>query len=149
MSSTTFSDPTNLSTIVEQVKNAQTIRNIYEIANNVFPNWILNFVSHYCQNYPHLEQNWHYICKQNNFRPSQIIIVSYLSDDSEHSLMNIFLDIFYKAGFIVRLTDHYTICQNCNQFVVPTKFMYDNFTERNITTIPSTWTPTCKNCNEN
>lgn len=140
-----FSDPVEMDEIVDQIKNAQTIGSIYEIANNVFPSWIIGFVPHYCPNYPHLEQNWHYICKQNGFRPSQIVIVNYLSDDKHHKLMNMFLDIFYRAGFVVRLVDHYSICQGCNQFAIPTKFIYDMFVDRNIS-VPSRWTSICKEC---
>jgi hypothetical protein len=148
MSSTRFSDPIDLDSIVQQIKNAQTIGSIYEIVNNVFPDWILNFVPDYCLNYPHLKKNWHYVCKQNNFKPSQIIIVNYISDDRNHSLMNIFLDVFYRAGFIVRLIEHIAVCPSCKQVAVPTKFLYDKFIERDISTIPNSWTPTCKNCND-
>jgi len=145
-----FKDPDNLNDIVNQIKNAQTIGTIYSIINNVFPNWILGFTRRYCPNYPHLTQNWHYICKQNNFIPAQVIIVSFINnfESKEHTLMNIFLDIFYKSGFSVRLSSNYKICPDCNNYVVPTINMYEKFVECNIETIPSTWTETCKKCNE-
>ena len=145
----TYNDPEDIDSVVEQIMGAQTIGSIYEIANNVFPNWILTFVPHYCENYPHLEQNWHYICRKNESVPSQIVLVSYLSDDKDHKLMNMFLDVFYRAGFVIRSIDHYVTCQACDQFVVPTKFMYDKFKEHNIRNeIPSVWSSICKHCSE-
>ena len=144
----TFTDPDNQNEIVDQIQNAQTIGTVYEIANRVFPNWIQDIVPHYCQNYPHLQQNWHYLCKQNRFVPSQIILVTYLSDDSDHSLMNIFLDVFYRAGFALRLNQHYRACSTCKQYAVPSEFMYNKFKEHNINPLPSVWTSTCKCCNE-
>ena len=142
-----YTDPSNLDDIVEQIKNAQTFEGIYQIVNTVFPNWILKFVPHYCPNYPHIQQNWYHICRQNNLKPAQIIIVNYLSDDKEHRLMNIFLDVFYSSGFVVRLNQHYDICSRCQSFAVPTEYMHRCFVERNIPNIPSVWTPTCYNCN--
>ncbi len=144
---TNYSDPADLDEIVEKIKNVQTFEGIYEIVNQVFPNWILKFVPRYCPNYPHIELNWHYICKENGSRPAQIIIVSYLSDDKDHRLMNIFLDVFYSSGFVVRLNQHYDVCSDCKQFAVPTEFMYQCFVEKNASYLPSRWTPTCKNCN--
>lgn len=144
-----YTDPSNLDDIVEQIKNVQTFEGIYQIVNTVFPNWILKFIPNYCLNYPHIQQNWYHICRQNNLKPSQIIIVNYLSDDREHRLMNIFLDVFYSSGFVVRLNQHYDVCPTCQSFAVPTEYMYRCFVERNIPNIPSTWTPTCYNCNLN
>jgi hypothetical protein len=91
------------------------------------------------------------MCYQNGIFPAAIVLVSYLSDDEEHRLMNIFLDAFYKGGFVVRLVKHFSPCPTCSNFqtAVPTKFMYDKFVENNIVSLPLTWSPTCKKCNEN
>jgi len=144
-----YIDPDNIDEIVEQIKKVQTFEGIYNIVNSVFPNWILKFLPHYCANYPHLQQNWYHICRQNGSKPAQIIIVNYLSDDKEHRLMNIFLDVFYSSGFVVRLNQHYSVCPSCNSSAVPTEYMYRCFAERNLPNIPSRWTSTCKNCNDN
>lgn len=144
-----FSDPDNLDKIIEDIKSCRTIGELIELVNNVFSGWIIGLVPKYCSAYPHLTQNWHYICNQNRVRPAMIVIVSYLSDDSEHSLMNIFLDAFYKAGFVVRLVNHFAPCSSCYQAIVPSRSIYDKFVENNILRLPSLWTSTCQNCNEN
>lgn len=146
--STQYLDPINQNEIVDQLQNAPNMEKVYEIVNRVFPNWIENILDHYCPNYPHLEQNWHYLCRTNGFTPSQIIIVSHLSDDNDHMLMNNFLDLFYKAGFTVRLNKHCSPCSTCQQYVVPSEFMYNKLKEHNIRNLPSNWTSTCKRCNE-
>ena len=144
----TFTEPINQNEIVEQIRNAPDIGTVYDIANRVFPNWIQHIFYHHCPNYPHLEQNWHYVCRINGFRPSQIILVNSLSDESDNYIMNIFLDVFYKGGFAVRLNQHYSACSKCMQYAVPLEFMYTKFIEHNITQLPSVWTSTCKFCNE-
>ena len=143
-----FTDPEDLDRVVEDIKACKTIGELIELVNNVFSGWIIGLVPRYCESYPHLTQNWNYICNQNGVRPTMIVIVSYLSDDKEHSLMNIFLEAFYKAGFVVRLVDHFAPCSTCYQMVVPSREIYDKFVENNILRLPSVWTSTCKQCNE-
>lgn len=144
-----FNDPDNLDMVVENIKSCKTIGELIELVNNVFSGWIIGLVPRYCEAYPHLTQNWNYICNQNRVNPAMIVIVSYLSDDKEHSLMNIFLDTFYKAGFLVRLVNHYAPCSKCHQFIVPSREIYNKFVENNILRLPSVWTSTCQECNEN
>lgn len=144
-----FNNPEDVERIVDIIKSTKTIGDMFELVNNVFEGWLIGLIPRYCKSYPHLTQNWHYICRQNGVRPTMIVIVSYLSDDKEHSLMNIFLEAFYKAGFVVRLVEHFVPCPTCNEVVVPTNFIYDKFVENNISTVPSVWTPTCSECNEN
>ena len=144
-----FNDPDNLDRVLEDIKACKTIGELIELVNNVFSGWIIEIIPKYCKAYPHLTQNWNYICNQNRVQPTMIVIVSYLSDDREHRLMNIFLDAFYKAGFVVRLVDHYSPCSSCYQSVIPTREIYNKFVENNILRLPSVWTSTCQDCNEN
>ncbi len=144
-----FTDPEDLDRIVADIKGCRTIGELIELVNNVFSGWIIGLVPRYCESYPHLTQNWHYICNQIGVRPAMIVIVSYLSDDKEHSLMNIFLESFYKAGFVVRLVDHFAPCSRCYQMVVPSREIYGKFVENNMLRLPLAWTSTCKQCNEN
>jgi hypothetical protein len=144
-----FTDTEDLDRIVQDIKACKTIGELIELVNNVFSGWIIGLVPRYCNSYPHLTQNWNYICNQMRVNPSMIIIVSYLSDDKEHSLMNIFLETFYKAGFVVRLVEHYAPCSRCHQFIVPSREIYNKFVENNILSLPSLWTSTCQECNEN
>lgn len=143
-----FTDPNNLDIVVQDIKSCRTIGELIELVNNVFSGWIIGLFPRYCYSYPHLTQNWNYICNQNGVQPAMIVIVSYLSDDKDHSLMNIFLDAFYKAGFVVRLVEHYIPCSSCYQAIVPSRLIYDKFVENNILRLPSIWTSTCRECNE-
>ena len=143
-----FTDPEDLDRVIDDIKACKTIGDLIELVNNVFLGWIIGLVPRYCESYPHLTQNWHYICHQHRVQPVMIVIVSYLSDDKEHSLMNIVLEAFYKAGFVVRLVEHFAPCSSCEQFVVPTREIYDKFVENNILRLPSVWTSTCKVCIE-
>ena len=143
-----FTDPDDLDRIVQDIKSCKTIGELIELVNNVFSGWIIGLVPRYCNAYPHLTQNWNYISNQMRVQPSMIVIVSYLSDDREHSLMNIFLETFYKAGFVVRLIDHFAPCSTCLQAIVPSRAIYNKFVENNILRLPSVWTSTCQECNE-
>jgi hypothetical protein len=144
-----FTDPEDLDRVVADIKGCKTIGELIELVNNVFSGWIIGLVPRYCESYPHLTQNWNYICNQIGVRPAMIVIVSYLSDDNEHSLMNIFLEAFYKAGFVVRLVEHFAPCSRCYQMVVPSREIYEKFRENmNILRLPLAWTSTCRQCNE-
>jgi hypothetical protein len=142
-----FKDPENVEDIKETLKTLPTMKDILDLINKVFPNWIVTFFDKYSNDYPHLDKNWELITKELNIPKSQILIVEniYNKDDEEHLLINLFCDIFTRSGFIVRRKNEIFPCEVCNA-AIPNNESYNKMKESNIQ-VPETWTQKCTTCN--
>ena len=69
----------------------------------------------------------------------------YNKDDREHTLINLFCDIFTRSGFIVRRRNEIFPCEVCNA-CIPNNESYNKMKESNIQ-VPETWSQKCTTCN--
>ena len=53
--------------VENKIKNAPTMKEIWNIINETFPNWVINISDCYSEDYIHLEQNFNYLKKNNKY----------------------------------------------------------------------------------
>ena len=141
-----YKDPENKEEILEKIRNCATLKDIEELIKEVYPTWILYYISAFSHDYPHLQSNWEYATKQNNIKKGQILIVDYFNQDDENiDLIKIFCEIFTMSGFMVRTKDELTPCKVCN-LGIPSLDIYNKMKEVPTLKILDEWSDTCTTC---
>ena len=140
-----YKDPRNVNEYLEKLKTLSNIGEIKNFMNDVFPNWFITTMNSYCDDYPHLNKNWYYICNMVHTTPKKIIIVKEISNDENHKLIASFSECFTKSGFSVRKENEFISCKKCNK-AVPTKEAWEFFKEKGLIKVPEVWRPNCINC---
>jgi hypothetical protein len=74
-----------------------------------------------------------------------IIIVKYISFESEYTILQAFCEIMVKNGYIVRRDDELFGCKKCNK-VLLSKNMWNALKEKGFKSIPEKWSEYCKEC---
>jgi hypothetical protein len=140
-----YLDPPNALDIIEDIKKCKTIGEVKNIANKIFPGWIITYLPKYCDDYPHLTDNWNVVSKSIGIEKQSIIIVDDIFfDKSCYSVITIFSECFTRAGFLVRKKNDYFPCMKCKS-AIPSLELW-NFFKRKEIAIPDTWSSTCKQC---
>ena len=139
-----YQDPSNLSEIIERLKQCESITNVKTLVREIYPDWFISILDEYCKDYPHLTTNWLRVCEVANTKPVNIIIVDKLIFDDNHRLIQAFAECFTRTGFVVRRKEELISCSNCFK-AIPSEKMYNLFKETNIK-IPSSWSSKCIEC---
>jgi hypothetical protein len=141
---TKYSDPTNTEEILVKLRGIPRIAGVKRLVDELYPDWFVTVLPDYSDDYPHLRDNWYKLCHKMNVNPAQIMIVSYLSGDSHHSLLSNFAECFTRAGFSVRRKNEYLPCVKCNR-AIPSQMVYNLFREKGFT-VPEVYSTKCTNC---
>ena len=141
-----YNDPENLDKIVDKLKTIPTMKGIIDLVHEVYPGWILYYLKKYSHDYPHLQANWEFSCKEKKVHPAQIIVVDYFKYTDENKLLNIFSEIFTLSGFIVRSKDDIIPCEKCDR-AIPTLSRFNQMkTAENLKLDITDWSSTCSKC---
>jgi hypothetical protein len=142
-----YEDPENYESILEEIKNAPTLREVHDIVKRVYPDWIVCLLDGFSKDYQHLDKNWRKVCVQMKVRPTKVMIVNNFEHNNDNmKLVNIFCEIFTKSGFSVKKSSEYIPCVNC-QYAIPVPEVYDRFKNSRFS-IPDKWKDVCSyNCN--
>ena len=97
-----YKNPTNAEQIKDEILNLKTIGEIKQFYVNMFPTFIICSIKKYSEDYPFLQNNWDKFCKENNVKPTEILIVDNFDFIQENSLVLLFCEIMSKVGFCVR-----------------------------------------------
>jgi hypothetical protein len=140
-----YKDPETKNEIKQKITTLQTLKELVDYMNEIYPGWILNYVNNYSYDYSHLESNWDYTCKQNKIKRGQIVIVDNIFEGDEYSILKIFINIFILSGFIVRTKDELFICEKCNS-AIPNKETFEKIKNSNIELRIKEWKNKCSTC---
>jgi hypothetical protein len=143
---TSYVNPENYNEVVEEIKNAEKHDQVIEIINKTFPRWILGWPKRYCQDYPHFQNNWEFVCKKTGCSSLSVIIVDYVDFKSpQYKLIRMFCELLTLFGHSVRRKEEFIGCKVCGD-AIPTQKVYKQLLERKVLNIPKVWSLRCKNC---
>lgn len=140
-----YMDPPNVQEIMEKMKHLPTMREMNDLVEEIFPDWVITFMVKYSSDYPTLTTNWKKICNISKTQQAQVMIVEEILSDDTHLLLNAFADCYTKAGFSVRRKREIIPCQKCNDIAVPSESMWKVYKEHYIP-IPTVWSDKCAEC---
>lgn len=154
----------NLIDFDQEIKSCKTYLDIKNLIDQYYPNWIVGCYTEYSKDYPQLDNNWSFICRQNNTSKKAILEVSFVSferannEDTSDTLQNkikFLQDIsnfLTMTGFVVRHKGSFVPCKIC-KCAIPSFETYEvllkTINSKNkalINTIPKVWKDSCINC---
>lgn len=138
-----YKDPSNVQNIKEEIKNSPTVKEIKNIIDRVFPEWIKGIIEDYSDDYIDLKRNWLSVCLKHNTEPKAILLVDFISFHDDYSLIKIFCEIFTQLGFCVRSWKELFGCQKCGK-ALPQRQFY-NIIKKQYS-VPDEWRNTCVGC---
>lgn len=142
---TGFEDPVNVDEIMQEILTCKTYGDIVAIILKIFPDWILGEIKQYSKDYPHLKNNWDYLCKRNKSEQLSILIVSKIFfNRPNHTLLNVFCELLTLFGHSVRRVHEFTPCKICGDGI-PSKDFFTEFQDRKLIKI-SCWMLKCHGC---
>ena len=140
-----YEDNENKDNIIQRLRCSPTVKELLDVVNEVYPNWIHNIQDNYCNDYQHLTSNWNLIASKNNTTPKKIVLVDFVSFEENYTVIQTLCEIFTTIGFVIRSKNEFIQCFICNR-VIPAKHMYDLMKTSNIQGIPVEWIKKCSTC---
>lgn len=140
-----YIDPPNTFEILEKLRTLPTLGDVKYFIEETFPDWIIDGMLGYSSDYPHLQSNWEFICRQIGVDTKQIVIVDYMAMDENHTVIRTFAELMSRVGFCVRRKEDLFPCKNC-RLALPQPEFYDLLVLKGVKDIPSRWSTVCENC---
>ena len=129
-----------MTTLNNEINELPTMKDVFELIETKYPNWIINFVDKYSDDYPHLQNNWQKLTNISKTKMQKIVIVECFFDEEQLS----FAELLTHAGFIVRTKAELIPCSICGS-AIPSQTIYNKMKEHNIQ-INFEWSNKCRNC---
>ena len=139
-----FCDNIDIVEVQTLLKNAPTLRDVFDIINKTIPNWIFGTADNFSKDYSTLTENWFKICDSHKVKPTKIIFVNGIYYDDKHQILKLFMDLLTSAGFCIRDKNHFISCLKCNS-IIPNKTCYELMKKNNIPA-PEKWDSMCIKC---
>ena len=129
-------DPTTFN----EINQLPTMKDVFDLIKTKYPNWIVDLVNKYSDDYPHLQNNWQTLVNYSKTKIQKIVIVE--SFDNEEQLS--FAELLTRTGFIVRTKAELIPCSVCRS-AIPSKTIYDKMKQHNME-FHFIWSNKCRNC---
>lgn len=139
-----YSDPDNTPEVLARLSVLPTIKEVKDLVDEVFPNWIVTAIDSYSNDYPHLETNWKVMATMAGTKPAQILIVEEIFFDDSHTLIRTFAELLTRAGFMVRRKSEFFPCSVCRN-ALPSQELYNKMKEKSAP-ITTEWKEKCSTC---
>jgi hypothetical protein len=141
---TTYSDPENIQDIVKDIIKSKTIKDVNDLLEKIFPDFVVNALVGYSRDYPHLDVNWRAMCDTLKVSKAQIILTQDYPEDDKHVLVKAFCEILTQSGFIVRKHSEFIPCSVCS-LALPSENLYTKMKEGKVP-CPAIWSSKCSDC---
>ena len=130
----------NDTTSINEINQLPTMKDVFDLIKTKYPNWIVDLVDKYSDDYPHLQNNWQTLVNVSKTKIQKIVIVE--SFDNEEQLS--FAELLTRTGFIVRTKAELIPCSVCRS-AIPSKTIYDKMKQHNME-FNFMWNNKCRNC---
>ena len=129
-------------------------KELYDFINDRLPNWVVDFIDNYSEDYPRFTENWIMMCKNlpNSPNPKKIILVSEIPLDKplqrekkRFEDIHTASSVLTQKGYVVRRNGELVKCKACKRGVASEK-VYDFMKTIGDKDIPSSWDNTCNSC---
>ena len=128
-----------------------------ELANFIearIPNWFVDVIDNYSEDYPQFEENWQLMCKHLPDSPSmkKIILVEKIPLDKPLTRelkrtedIHTASSVLTQKGYVVRRYEELVKCSVCKK-ALPSEKIYDHIKKCGETRIPGVWSNKCQEC---
>ena len=123
-----------------EISELPTMKDVFDLIESKYPNWIVEMVDRYSYDYPHLQNNWQTLVNYSKNKMQKIIIVENFINEDQLS----FAELLTHAGFIVRTKAELIPCSVC-RCAIPVQTIYNKMKQHNIQ-FDFEWNNKCRNC---
>jgi hypothetical protein len=129
-------DPTTFN----EINQLATMKDVFDLIERKYPNWIVDLVDRYSSDYPHLQNNWQTLANVSKTKMNKIVIVEHFENEDQLS----FAELLTHAGFVVRTKAELIPCSVCRS-AIPSETVYNKMKLHN-NQINFSWKNKCRNC---
>ena len=122
-----------------EINELPTMKDVFELIETKYPDWIVDLVDRYSEDYPHLQNNWQTLVNISKTKMQKIVIVENFINEEQLS----FAELITHAGYIVRTKAEFVPCSVCRS-AIPTQTIYNKMKEH--IKLDFIWTNKCRNC---
>ena len=123
-----------------EINQLATMKDVFDLIEKKYPNWIVEMVDNYSIDYPHMQNNWQTLANHSKTKMQKIIIVECFDNEEQLS----FAELLTQAGFIVRTKAELIPCSVC-RCAIPSQSIYNKMRQHNIQ-FNFEWNNKCRNC---
>jgi len=123
-----------------EINQLATMKDVFDLIEKKYPDWIVEMVDNYSIDYPHLQNNWQTLTNHSKTKMQKIIIVECFDNEEQLS----FAELLTQAGFIVRTKVELIPCSVC-RCAIPSQSIYNKMRQHNIQ-FDFEWNNKCRNC---
>jgi hypothetical protein len=131
-----------MSTIISELQETSNEKEIFAVLEKYYPDWVVNCLAQYSDDYPVLTKNWQHICKLVSHEPSKILLVSQLAFKDKRQIE--VCDYLTKQGYCVRRFEEFTSCIKCKS-AIPCEEVYNSMKNKGVQ-VPEVWIESCQKC---
>lgn len=139
-----YIDPPNADELIATFDTLSDTKEAEDFINQNFPNWIVQSLPKYSDDYDYLDKNWKAICKKLGVKKQKIILVNEIVFDEKHRVLNHIAEQMTKKGYVVRRYDEFGYCPICVG-AIPCIEVWHLMKEKRLP-VPHTWSGACKRC---
>ena len=139
-----YVNPPNEEQILTRMRNLATVGEVFNLVNEIFPNWIIAMLPGFCTVYHHLKSNWLEVCSKIEVHTTEVMIVQDFPPGDDYTLVHHFCECFTRAGFAVRRKYEFIPCGKCKR-AVPTEVVWGLFKSQGVH-VPEEWSNKCSLC---
>ena len=130
----------NDTTSFNEINQLPTMKDVFDLIATKYPNWIVDLVDKYSDDYSHLQNNWQTLVNYSKTKMQKIVIVESFDNDEQLS----FAELLTYSGFIVRTKAELIPCLVCRN-AIPSETIYNKMKQHNME-FNFSWSNKCRNC---
>jgi hypothetical protein len=124
----------------DEINQLPTMKDVFDLIEKKYPNWIVELVDRYSYDYPHLQNNWQTLANISKTKLNKIVIVENFENEEQLS----FAELLTHAGFVVRTKAELIPCIVCHS-AIPSETIFNKMKQHNKQ-INFEWSNKCRNC---
>jgi hypothetical protein len=133
--------------IKEDIKECKCLKDIVDLIDQYYPEWLVTSIDGYSEDYPQLTKNWNIVCEKMGVTPKKIILVKEIKFSADYKIMEFICDFMTRNGYCVRRETEFVVCPDCNK-AIPVESVH-SVLKKNKSNVPLVWRSHCRNCKLN
>lgn len=143
-----YEDTADAKDIIDELNDIRSDSELLIFIKSKFKNWIVQELREYSPDYPHLTENWAYMCHQARIEPKSILLVREIVFDEHHKVMSAFCEKLTRAGYVVRRIGDIFPCETCGRAIICSESWF-MLRKKGGFRIPDMWSEKCVSCSNN
>ena len=126
--------------MIAELYELRTIKDVFDKVNEVYPNWIIDILDDYADEYECLKRSWIIVLEEKKIPRQKIIVISDVSNEDQMAIC----ELLSSSGFLVRTKDEIQPCgeDKCGLALI-TQDRFNHIKAKN-TNLPVYWRSKCQ-----